>query len=336
MAQLQSTNVTGVLCVNGVAIGGGKDFKYACFTGSDTFTPSSDLVGGDGALNAIIVGGGGGAGSTAVQGCCYGLGCAMRLEANSSAGGGGAVVTDWFKIDSTDACTVTIGAGGLVNGISWENNLGPSQTPVFTENTTTGGGESTFGGVGAAGGGMGSTSATGRSYFGPGCTNCYSYGFNCPGTRNGGGTTGGGAQCYYYQWCAYRGSPSPQSVGGFGLAGQFAGDNGSQATGSTIFNYFKADQQGNLGSGNNHLGAGGSNAVFGGPSCDRPDVYCNTEGSCNNNVSVTSSMGAPERFYGAGGNGASAFTCLCARAARYTEIQGNPGNPGIVVLTWYE
>jgi hypothetical protein len=44
MAQLQSTNVVGTLCVNGVAVGGGKDFKFCCFTGSDTWTPSSDLA----------------------------------------------------------------------------------------------------------------------------------------------------------------------------------------------------------------------------------------------------------------------------------------------------
>jgi hypothetical protein len=41
MAVLQSTNVQGTLCVNGVAVGGGKDFKYACFTASDTWTPTS-------------------------------------------------------------------------------------------------------------------------------------------------------------------------------------------------------------------------------------------------------------------------------------------------------
>ena len=62
MAVLQSTNIVGSLCVNGVAIGGGKDYNYCCFTASTTFTPTSDLVGGDGFVAADIVGAGGGGG----------------------------------------------------------------------------------------------------------------------------------------------------------------------------------------------------------------------------------------------------------------------------------
>jgi hypothetical protein len=53
MAVLQSTNVQGTLCVNGVAVGGGKDIKYCCFTASTTFTPSQDLV--DGSPVAVVV-----------------------------------------------------------------------------------------------------------------------------------------------------------------------------------------------------------------------------------------------------------------------------------------
>jgi hypothetical protein len=58
MAELQSTNVQGSLCVNGVAVGGGKDFKYCCFTASDTWTPTQDLVDGDAVLHMVVEMGG--------------------------------------------------------------------------------------------------------------------------------------------------------------------------------------------------------------------------------------------------------------------------------------
>jgi hypothetical protein len=107
MANLQSTNVVGALCVNGVAIGGGKDFKYCCFTGSTNWTPPSSLVTGDGVVDALLVGGGGGGGGinrpTACQCCLTGMG----------GGGGGGIISSLLTMTSSnDACTITIGAGG--------------------------------------------------------------------------------------------------------------------------------------------------------------------------------------------------------------------------------
>ena len=115
MAQLQSTNVVGTLCVNGVAVGGGKDFKFCCFTTSTTWTPSSDLVDGGGNIETLLVGGGGGGGFIELcennsNYCHYAI---------AGAGGGGEVRHKFYNIDSTDACTVTIGAGGTIGSGSW-------------------------------------------------------------------------------------------------------------------------------------------------------------------------------------------------------------------------
>jgi len=106
MANLQSTNVVGALCVNGVAVGGGKDFKFACFTGSDSWTPTSGLVTGDGILDTFLLGGGGG-GSR----CCVSQG---QNCGPGGPGGAGGVGTQFLIniTSSNDACTVTIGAGG--------------------------------------------------------------------------------------------------------------------------------------------------------------------------------------------------------------------------------
>jgi hypothetical protein len=112
MAVLQSTNVQGALCVNGVAVGGGKDIKFCCFTASTTFTPSQDLVDGGGYIETSIAGGGGGGGGIWVNVtsrcvCAYGGG-----------GGGGEVITNSKLLTSTDACTITIGAGGVAGVIN--------------------------------------------------------------------------------------------------------------------------------------------------------------------------------------------------------------------------
>ena len=152
MAQLQSTNVTGVLCVNGVAVGGGKDFKYCCYTTSTTFTPSSDLVDGNGFVEAHLIGGGGGGGSTA------GWNFTRWYQGQSGAGGEGAAGT--FKnqlvtIDSTDACTVTVGAKGDFGWVSgsWGNFCEASVRTQCNESRQKGGdgGNTEFGGFTAHG-----------------------------------------------------------------------------------------------------------------------------------------------------------------------------------------
>jgi len=106
MAQLQSTNVTGVLSVNGVAVGGGKDFKYCCITTTGTWTPSSDLVDGDGVVQALIVGGGGQAGDIGSSQSQF------STDFRSGGGGGGEVREFMYPVTSSATHATTIGAGG--------------------------------------------------------------------------------------------------------------------------------------------------------------------------------------------------------------------------------
>lgn len=111
MATLQSTNVIGSLCVNGVAIGGGgKDFKICCFTASANWTPPSDLVTGDGLVETVVIGGGGGGGAGMTRNTC-GSSCGRCIAPGQGAAGG---VDGGLKImtSSNDACVVTIGTGG--------------------------------------------------------------------------------------------------------------------------------------------------------------------------------------------------------------------------------
>ena len=107
MAVLQSTNVQGALCVNGVAVGGGKDVYFCCITASTTWTPPSDLVTGDGLVDTVIVAGGGGGGMICLTENFY------RICAAAGGGGGGEVRTFPCRMTSSnDVCTITVGAGG--------------------------------------------------------------------------------------------------------------------------------------------------------------------------------------------------------------------------------
>lgn len=143
MAILQSTNVVGTLCVNGIAVGGGgKDLKYCCITASTTWTPPSDLVDGDAVVDAVIVGGGGGGGSVTLCGNFRHIG---NVSAGGGGGGGGATaIRKPINITSTDACSVTIGAGGVgaVPGLGTAmcSNAGIGGCTNFTDNTVGGGG----------------------------------------------------------------------------------------------------------------------------------------------------------------------------------------------------
>jgi hypothetical protein len=107
MATLQSTNVLGTLCVNGVAVGGGKDVYFCCITASTTWTPPSDLVTGDGIVDTIVVAGGGGGGLICTTSNFYRI-------CSAGGGGGGGEVRHFpcVMTSSNDACTITIGAGG--------------------------------------------------------------------------------------------------------------------------------------------------------------------------------------------------------------------------------
>jgi len=185
MAVLQSTNVQGSLCVNGVAVGGGKDFKYCCFTASTTWTPTQDLVDGDGHIEAFVTAGGGGGGFAA---SCIAAACYASRGATSygASGGGGSVAKELVKIDATDACTVTVGAGGKGSMMpSWFDD--PSVNCVGED-----GGNSKFADIhiGGGGGGLG---ACFRCFNSPAqCAFC-TYGSE---VLNGGrllGSPGGGA-----------------------------------------------------------------------------------------------------------------------------------------------
>lgn len=114
MAQLQSTNVVGNLTVNGVAVGGGKDFKFCCFTGSSTWTPTSDFADSDQFVESHVLGaGGGGGGMYQLYRSAYRpeCGCICNLCCSGD-GGQGSYRIENIQITSTDACTVTVGAGG--------------------------------------------------------------------------------------------------------------------------------------------------------------------------------------------------------------------------------
>ena len=133
MAQLQSTNVVGTLCVNGVAVGGGKDFKLCCITTTGNFTPTSDLVDGDGHVEAVLVGGGGGSGiinsrSDGLEGFLF-----------TGAGGGAEVKSTVYQVTSSAAHYTIIGAGGSTGSLfncstAWEERVDPSEGGITSIN----------------------------------------------------------------------------------------------------------------------------------------------------------------------------------------------------------
>ena len=144
MAVLQSTNVQGTLCVNGVAIGGGKDLKFACFTASDSWTPTSGLVDGDGVLDIFLLGGGGG-----------GARCVVAQSQNcgpGGTGGAGGVATGFLinMTSSNDACTITIGAGGAGKDNTGEGSGCNGGDTIFNTASLAACGAAAFGGGGGA------------------------------------------------------------------------------------------------------------------------------------------------------------------------------------------
>tara|TARA_R110000782_G_scaffold102221_1_gene189200 strand:- start:1248 stop:2324 length:1077 start_codon:yes stop_codon:yes gene_type:complete len=192
MAVLQSTNVQGALCVNGVAVGGGKDFKFCCFTGSTSFTPSQGLVDGGGIIDSNLVGGGGGGGS---------MGMLMQdtvpnytartkgtyLTQDCDGAGGGAFEHELNVITSTDACTVTVGSGGQSGSLQFNPASAPNAFTILactdlacwfdTANATAGigGGATSFAGKTACGGNGATTRICGSTECGPiGCSCIYS------------------------------------------------------------------------------------------------------------------------------------------------------------------
>lgn len=285
MAQLQSTNVAGTLCVNGVAIGGGKDFKYACFTGSDTWTPSSDLVDGDGAVDAILVAGGGGGGGW----CVCNDSCAnLDLSGMPGAGGGGEVLNNWTPITSTGGCTITIGAGGA---------------EASNGGNTSGVGYTVYGG------------GAGRNYKLSLTRQCV---FNCTGiTEATAGGPPGGADGRSGGSTVFS---AITQVDGWVMTSASFSDNFPQAAPKPLQTICEGDS-GSIaqGWGPEQYGIGGNVVI----SC--PAIKCPQTAVC-----------------GAGGNaggGIPDYSACCLNALngrRISNKPGDPGQPGIVVLKWYE
>tara|TARA_R110000803_G_scaffold111691_1_gene180137 strand:- start:731 stop:1759 length:1029 start_codon:yes stop_codon:yes gene_type:complete len=178
MAVLKTTNIQGALCVNGVAVGGGKDIYFCCFTSSTTFTPSQDLVDGNGYIESAIGGGGGGGGALGV---CSGI----PFYGFGGGGGGGEVVQNISKITATSNCTIAVGAGGTSGSVT---------LPINSPQTLTGGlrgGNSSALGKTAYGGGGGDT------------ITCWCNSFGVAGTTEKlGGPVGGDFQWFKSADCA--------------------------------------------------------------------------------------------------------------------------------------
>ena len=350
MAVLQSTNVQGTLCVNGVVIGGGKDYNYCCFTASTTFTPTSDLVGGDGFVAADIVGAGGGGGGAYVIGKAGrspsgGACCANLNRVGGNGAGGGFYATQSF-ITSTNNITVTVGAsgsgGGPQDGIATVvGQLAAvySASAVLPANftATTAGGTSAFNGVTAYGG------CSGQSCFVI-CKAC--------------------GQQTSYCVCNVAGNIAPGTVTKAGLYGAFRYDpynrinpvgncgNTPQANANTgvvfcttIFPSVTASQDVHIPIEFNDDGLSGIGMV-GASSCRPCGVFanCGVTSNCSPDVSVNSSANGvvnPLAGFGNGGAGGRAYACstVCNSGDEFNTSEtasGAAGSSGIVVIRWYE
>lgn len=165
---------------------GGITYRVHKFTGSGTFTISSTgTTTAD--IDALIVAGGGGGGS----------GNGSGYEAGG--GGAGGLVQQTFKNMATGSYAVTVGGGGAVN---------------------VNGGNSSFNGVTAIGGGRGAAGAGAASAGGSGGGNAH-----CS-TANGAGTAG--------QGYAGQKDPNCSNGGGGGGAGEMGGTDGWGSGGDGI------------------------------------------------------------------------------------------------------
>jgi hypothetical protein len=349
MAQLQSTNVVGTLCVNGVALGGGKNFKFCCMSGSTTWTPSSDLATGDGVVSSALVGGGGGGGGAFSYAhlITNTNNSSVSSVATGGGGGGGMVYTPTVTIDSTDACTVTVGAGGI-GGYMYETGSCVCAQTVCTplRDPATNGGDTSFGGFTVLGGGAG---------FNRGCGKCRCFyeGFRST------------AACYSPSYDGQRNSGGSSYLGADDITICDASGNASYwnvMTGSgNLYNFTSCGRGVTFDNGETFGAAGNEDIIGGRPSVagfitgsgtlyPTPAHTPTTVYSINNptngclagdlGVPMTASQHPPQ-FFGAGGMGALACsevsntgnyqTCIIRATAR-----GSVGNPGIVVLKWYE
>lgn len=352
MATLQSTNVVGTLCVNGVAIGGGKDYKYCCISGSGNFTPPSALVDGNGAARVVLAagGGGGGGGIYCFQNCQSSY--PHYLISKAPGGGGGAVADVTAILSSTDNCCVVIGAGGT-------GAEGHSVAP-------TEGGNSCFGNVLAiAGGGAGEYSNILYCRH----TNSTNIQSSCDGlnTRNGatmvgqysgclywGNVYGGGAAIPPYASTSDGDDLDPTRVAGAcGISKGMATISASERTGSlrydmygdVKFNLVNTGEQnskgGNPGIKIDYLsaGTGGNSIALGNTSfCDFRFIYDSLANGCIFSGS-DSGFTPPSTFYGTGGSSDfSMCYCNCRSGGSVCcfGFKGGDGTDGLAVIKWSE
>ena len=363
MAVLQSTNIVGSLCVNGVAVGGGKDFNYRCFTSSISFTPTSDLVSGDGYVMSHIVGGGGGSGASYVA-ARAGLSpsnvvCASSHNTIAGLGAGGGYFQSQSFITSTDAIAVTVGAGGSAGAATGLLGSQSSCQVQFYSCSIAGSGST------LSAGGSGGTSVFNNitAYGGCGGNTCARVCKSC------------GKDVYCV--CALNKSVTT-TVTNAGLYGAFRYDpynktveygraccsnvvcsfpHGSPLTSPTsesaadfIPTSYDVDNSGN----NCNQGFSG----MGIPGVDNC-VHCGTYPNCNmsanvrpfdvsqqtaGNVFSIAPFDSPRSGFGAGGAGGCMFICStnCSDPGGVTNnfcttsSAGQAGTSGIVVIQWYE
>ena len=157
--------------------------KFQDFTSSGTFTPSSGLLAKGGACLVILIGGGGSG--------------TWRNSASGGAIGGNAGTLRLEEVLVTEAITVTLGAGGI----------GPT-TNLAAGNA---GGNSTFGTLLTANGGLAGTAPT-TNYQGRG---------------------GNGALDNGYMYVYQEGSQTLDARGGVGWSGRAGGGGGTCAYGDS-------------------------------------------------------------------------------------------------------
>ena len=338
MAVLQSTNVVGALCVNGVAVGGGgKDYKYCCITASANWTPTSDFVDGDGRLDLHLIGAGGGSGGLSAAGTggrpqgTY----SFRCRCNTVTGGTGEaseVKALVYNVTSTNACCVVIGAAGTTGSVTVGGTNFQQYTASSTVVASSAGGHSCFGnattGV-TASGGSGGESYLNISYIrNQGQNQGYDYQIICPG-----GTTcgpGGGGRTFMG---AVDSTTLNCNVNRFFVAANSDQDQTQQKI---------IDRNAGV------VGFG-----FPGVGCcddlDSPYQLCSTNPGCAINSYVAalqpadnSSTNAPSPTslllgpgFGHGAPGGKVFICNNGFTTPIAA-SGSVGAPGIAVLRWYE
>jgi YD repeat-containing protein len=261
---LRTTTHTSTLITPAVATGGtvstSGGYTIHAFTGSGAFTANQAVT-----VEALLVAGGGGGGG------------GLLNIMNAGGGGGGGVLLNTALSLSATSYSVTVGAGGT-SGLN--------------------GGNTTFAGLTAIGGGHGAHSA----YAAPGAAGGSGGG---EGTSQGGGA-GAGVSGQGTNGTAGAGGPYYEGGGGGGATSSGSGRNGGNGYGSSLSGSF-AYYGGGGGAGTNDS-TGGSGGLGGGGA---------------GGGSTTSQGGAGTANTGGGGGGSSQWTST-----------GGAGGSGIVIVRY--